>query len=137
MDEETKAAEAKKDAKKADKPPKPELPELPNYPNVSMVDAGREIVLAVEVPGFSRKDLTVGLNINSVALSGKKKPAVSQGKDKALLSELKYGMFNRMIKFSCDVDTRRSRVKAQVKNGMFTMTLRKKDYRKIKTVPVS
>ena len=102
-----------------------------------MVETGKEILLAAEVPGLSRKDINIGLNINSVSLSGKKKWVHPEGKDKALISEVKYGIFNRLIKFPCNVEIRKSRVNARVTNGLLTLSLLKKDYKKVKSIPVT
>jgi HSP20 family protein len=137
MDEETKAEQQKEKKEKKVKPPKPELPQLSNFPNISMVETGKAIMMAVEVPGFSRKDIKIGLNINSVSFSGKKQQILPEEKNKSLLSEVKHGVFNRLIKLPCDVDIRKSNVKARVKNGLLTMNLLKKDYKKVKSIPVT
>ena len=137
MDEEKKNEQQKVKKEKKVKPPKPELPELSNFPNISMVETGKEIMMAAEVPGFSRKDIKIGLNINSVSLSGKKQQILPEGKNKSLLSEVKHGVFNRVIKLPCDVDIRKNNVKASVKNGLLTMNLLKKDYKKVRSIQVS
>jgi HSP20 family protein len=137
MAEEVTKAEEKVKAEKKAKALKAPLPEMSNFPNVSVVETPKEIRIAAEVPGLTRKDIGIGLNINTVTLSGKRKAIVGADKNKPLVAEVQHGRFNRTIKLPSDVEIRRSRVKARVRDGLLTLSLLKKDYKRVKSISAS
>ena len=115
---------------------KPEMPKLADYPRVSMYENDKRILLAMEMPGLTRKDVTLNFNIRSVDVLGKKRNALPNKENEYKISELKYGIFSRKIELPHDIDVARSKVKAKIKNGLFLLDLKKKNYSKLKEAEI-
>jgi HSP20 family protein len=92
-------------------------------PALEMIEKDDSYRLTAELPGLSEKDVEINVADGVLIVSGEKREA-SEKKDKGLmLSERRYGAFERQIALPKDVDP--AAIKAQVKDGVLTVTLAK------------
>ena len=132
------AVQVKEEVKKESKQNriKPELKILTDFPLRNMVEEGKSIKITMELPGISKNEIKINYNIKSVTISGKKKFVLSKTDGNLIISEPKYGTFTRYIDLPCDVNVSKKTVKASINKGLFMLKLKKKNYNKLKTVPV-
>jgi HSP20 family protein len=92
------------------------------WPRANLADDGNQLVLSVEVPGFSERDVKLTLNQNVLTLSGERKVEVPEGysvhrRERADMS------FTRSFALPCRVNAEHTG--ATVKDGILTVTLEK------------
>lgn len=101
--------------------PVPGLAGVP-WPRTNMVDTGAELVLQVEVPGLSQKDLQISATQAGLTLSGARKADVPEGYA-VHRQERGQFQFSRNFTLPCKVDV--EKISATVKNGLLTVTMAK------------
>ncbi len=92
------------------------------YPRMNVHDTGATLVVRVEVPGLSDKDVTLSLNQDVLTLAGKRGADAPKGysvhrQERAALQ------FSRSVALPCKVDPEKAT--AAMKNGVLTVTLGK------------
>ena len=118
--------------KKAVKPPAPPLPKL--TPKVDLRENETEYFISMELPGLKKKNVKVELNVESVTINTKKKAPKSLKKEQNNTTELEYGIFERTITLPSTVNPKGAI--AKIRNGLFTIELPKKDYKKKRKIKV-
>ncbi len=105
------------------------------YPTYDMIDTKDEVVLFVELPGVGKNDFKLTVNNDILTISGEKRRVDMPEGASRLRNEITYGNFNRQIRLPYPVDA--DMIKAELRNGMLTIHLPKKEEVKPKEIPVS
>lgn len=104
-------------------------------PAIEIHDAGSELVLRAEIPGVDAKDLDIQVMRDRVLIRGEhryEKRSENQGQFR---SEFRYGSFQRLIPLSIKVQN--DQAKADLKDGILTLTLPKVEDERNKVFKVS
>jgi HSP20 family protein len=96
---------------------------LAPVPALDLVDDGKSYRLSAELPGLADKDIEISVADGVLSISGEKKEQEERKEKGFLLSERRYGVFERQIALPSDVDP--EGIKAQFKDGVLTVTLAK------------
>jgi HSP20 family protein len=94
-----------------------------------------DLVLRAELPGMSREDIAVTVENGTIVIAGEKKfdPAVKEEHYRRV--ERAYGTFHRSFTLPNTVDA--TKVSAEYKNGVLTITLPFKEEAKPRTINVA
>lgn len=98
------------------------MPPVARLPSVSLVDEGEAFTVQVEMPGVRKEDLDLMVAERAITVSGASKVEIGDGS--LLLAERPPVLFRRSIALPVDVHTTES--KAQLKDGVLTVRVRKK-----------
>jgi len=88
-----------------------------------MEDTDSDIVLKAELPGLESKDLDIQVTRDSVLISGEQRREQRSEEKGLFRSEFRYGKFQRIIPLPAQVQN--DQAKADLKNGILTLTLPK------------
>lgn len=101
----------------------PFAPEAPLMPAIELTAADGGYELCVELPGLEDKDIDVEVADGVLTVSGEKREQ-SEKKDKGyLLSERRYGSFQRQVTLPADVDA--NSIKAEFHKGVLKIEMKK------------
>jgi HSP20 family protein len=105
-------------------------------PRIDMSETDRELLVKVELPGMTEKEVEISIHGDILTIAGEKKQEKEQTEKGWYRMERQYGSFNRSIPLPCEVDCEKTQ--AQYKNGVVTVTMPKADKVKstTKTIPV-
>jgi len=105
-------------------------------PRVDMSETDKELVVKVDLPGMTEKDVTVSLNRDTLTISGEKKQEKEQNEKGWYRMEREYGSFTRTVALPYEIQS--DKVEALYKNGVLTIKLPKsaEDQRSAKSIPV-
>ena len=92
-------------------------------PTADLVDEGEAYRLSVELPGLKQEDIDIQYQEGTLTISGEKKEEGERTENGVIVSERRYGSFRRQMSLPSDVDT--DAIKAEYKDGVLTLTLRK------------
>jgi HSP20 family protein len=92
---------------------------------VNIRENEKEYILELVAPGFEKTDFTIGLENNSLTISGEKKSETENQQDKIIRKEYKYQSFKQTFTVDERIDT--GRIGANYVNGILTLTLPKKE----------
>jgi len=111
------------------------LGRMPTWPNIEVSESDNEIRVAAELPGLEEKDVEVVLEDNGLTIRGEKRAAMEDRERQ--FSERYYGRFERRIPLGFQADE--SKVTAQFKNGVLTVTVPKSEeaQRRTKRIPIA
>jgi len=90
---------------------------------MDLTETDDEIVVTAELPGVSPDDVEVHLNGDVLTVSGEKRSEEKHEQGSRHYTERSYGSFERTITLPTPVDP--EKVKAESKNGVVTIKLRK------------
>jgi HSP20 family protein len=96
--------------------------------------AGRDLILKAELPDMSREDIEVTVEHNTLRLSGTKKGLTDVKEEQYRRIERNYGSFSRSFTLPTTVDA--SKVSAEYKNGVLTITLPFREEARPRTINV-
>ena len=103
-------------------------------PQLDVVENENEYLVALELPGLGKDDVTITLVENKLTIEGEKKQ-VEKTEDKQLHRvERRYGKFQRQIQLPDLVD--QDKIDATFKDGILSITLPKSEKAKPKTISV-
>jgi len=85
-------------------------------PSADICECPEFVVVKIELPGVSVKDLKLGINGGNIIIEGEKKKVSETGKKKFHLVERAYGRFRRVININTAVNTHRA--EAVLKDGV-------------------
>ena len=97
--------------------------------------AGRDLVIKAEVPDMTREDIDVTVANDTLTLRGERKRPSDIKDDQFRRVERQYGAFTRSFTLPTTVDA--SRVTAEYKNGVLTVTLPFREDAKPRTITVN
>jgi HSP20 family protein len=97
------------------------------YPRVDVIDEDSAIFIEAEIPGLSKKDVSVDVKDNLLIISGgrmaKKDP--EKGEPRYILKELKRSSFQRSFTLTDQLDA--SKIEAHFDNGLLTIAIPKRE----------
>lgn len=99
------------------------LRSLAPVPALEMVDDKQSYRLTAELPGLADKDIDITVADGVLTISGEKREETERSEQGFMLSERRYGRFERQVTLPADVDP--EAIKAQFKDGVLTLTLAK------------
>jgi len=113
----------------------PDISKLGEWePSLDVTETKDAVVVKAELPGVEQKDIAVSMQDGVLTIKGEKE-AEKEEKDKRYHRiERSYGAFFRAIRLPAAVDA--TRVTADFKNGVLTVTLPKAPEAKGTTIPV-
>jgi HSP20 family protein len=94
------------------------------FPAVDVAENEREYRITVELPGLDEKDIEIALAGDTLAVRGEKKQEREEKKESYVLSERRYGSFERS--FPLPEDAEPEGIEARFRNGVLTLTLPKR-----------
>jgi HSP20 family protein len=104
-------------------------------PPVDIYDSGNhELVIKAELPDMKKEDIEITVENNSLTLRGEKKIDSELKEDNCHRIERTYGAFSRSFSLPATVDT--SKVTADYRNGVLTITLPTREEAKPKQIQV-
>jgi HSP20 family protein len=104
-------------------------------PAVDIFETGNhDLVLKAELPGMTREDIEVTVENSTLVLKGQKKFDADVKEENYRRVERTYGQFHRSFTLPSTVDT--SKVSADYKNGILTVTLPFREEAKPRTISV-
>ena len=104
------------------------------FPAADVLETDDALTLKFDVPGMEVKDLHVTVRDNALTIRGEKRTEYEKKDERRYRAERNFGAFSRTIPLPVPVDA--TNVKAQVKNGVLTVTLPKLEKAKDLEVPV-
>lgn len=96
-------------------------PEFTWKPAIEIKDTQDNVILRLELPGVSGKDLDIQVTREAVAIAGHRYD--NKAEDSLFGTEFRYGKFHRVIPLPVAVEN--DQVKAEFKDGILTLTLPK------------
>lgn len=103
-------------------------------PMVDIYETESDIHLDVELPGFKQEEIEIALDGGVLTISGERK--LEEHKDRNYhRAERNYGRFQRTFQLPTTVDD--EKVKAELKNGVLSITVPKRQEARRKQIPVS
>jgi HSP20 family protein len=97
--------------------------ERESYPKVDVVDTGDSLILEAEIPGLTKKDVSVELEDNILSISGVKRQEVKEGHT-IVRKEIKRSSFTRT--FDLEDGFEQSEIEADFKDGILLVKIPKK-----------
>jgi len=96
-----------------------------SYPKVDIIDYNDSIKIVSEIPGLSKKDITIEVKDGTLTISGKKatKGDSTDTKGTYIYKELKHSSFNRSFTLGDSLNT--EKVQAKFKDGILNVTIPK------------
>ena len=103
-----------------------------NWPRVEINDSENEVKIVAELPGMDQKDIDISVTDGLLTIKGEKQSETNG----TLYTERWHGQFQRSLPLGPDVDP--DQVNAEMKNGMLTVTAKKRPeaQRQVKRIPV-
>jgi HSP20 family protein len=92
-------------------------------PCIDICERGNEILIELELPGVSQKDITIWLHSNRIEVRGVKRENVIGRNITYLRFEREYGRFRRVIALPSAIAPERTR--ASLANGVLAISLKK------------
>ena len=98
---------------------------LSPVPALELASGDKEYRLTAELPGLSDADVEISVSDGILTLKGEKREAEEHKDDGYLMSERRYGKFERRLSLPDDVDS--DRIEAVFTKGVLTVTLPKSE----------
>ncbi|MBX9692626.1 MAG: Hsp20/alpha crystallin family protein [Cyanobacteria bacterium] len=92
-------------------------------PRIDMSETDKEILVKVELPGMTEKDVDVSISNDRITISGEKKQEREESEKGWYRMERQYGSFRRSIPLPYETDE--DKAEAFYKNGVLTIKLPK------------
>ena len=105
----------------------------PWTPPVDILETENELLLKMDVPDISMKDVDIRLENDTLTIKGDRRFEEPQGKGYHRI-ERSYGTFARSFSLPNTVDT--EKVRADYRNGVLTITLPKKEVARPRSIKV-
>ena len=104
-------------------------------PSTDIHDLQDRLVIKTDLPGLEKNDIDVSIQGNTLFIRGEKKHEDKVQDSGFIRSERYFGHFERALPLSNDIET--SKIDAQYKNGVLTVTIPKKEEAKPKQITVN
>ena len=104
--------------------PQHDLPVLSTWsPATDVQETDTDLLVHVELPGLSKKDIKVNMDNGVLAIQGEKSHVAEEKENRFHVSERTYGRFARSFTLPAEVNA--EKIKAGFENGVLTLTLPK------------
>jgi HSP20 family protein len=104
------------------------------YPPVDIRVEEDQLVLAAELPGVSREDLSLDVEGRHLTIRGEKPAPAEQEGDVSVHRERRFGSFERTFELGFEVD--RDKIEASCRDGVLTVKLPKAEAAKPRKIEV-
>lgn len=101
---------------------------------LDLTETEDEVLVKAEVPGIDPEDLEIRLHGDVLTVSGEKSEETERTEGSRHVSERVFGSFQRTLQLPVTVDP--EKVKAESKNGVVTITLKKSEAAKSRRIDV-
>jgi len=105
-----------------------------SFPAADVYQDKDNVIVTAEVPGLEQKDVELSITGNTITLKGEKKQESEVKENSYHRVERSYGSFQRVIELPCEVNA--DKAKANLTNGVLTVTLPKSEAHKPKQVTI-
>ena len=105
-----------------------------SYPKVDVKDHLDRITIEAEIPGLTKKDVSVDLEERVLTISGNKREDVQEESVRYIRKELKRSSFRRSFKLGDNLKD--TDIQADFDNGLLTVTVPKREEEKPKKVKI-
>ena len=102
-------------------------------PRVNVVEESERVVIAAELPGVAKSDLALEVKDGELTLTGKRRTAPREGH--YIMRERAFADFRRVFALTNAIDP--TRIDAEMKDGLLTVTLPKTDRVKPRKINVN
>ncbi len=92
-------------------------------PAMEMHEEDKAYRLTAELPGMAVADIDISVADGKLRISGEKKEATESKKNGTMISERRYGAFERRVSLPADADAKG--IKASFKDGILTVSIKK------------
>lgn len=92
-------------------------------PAIDFKETEQELILKVELPGIEAKDVDIQVSDNLISIAGERQEEKHHKEKGGYWTELSYGQFQRIVPLPMAID--KNNVKADLKNGLLTLSLPK------------
>lgn len=93
------------------------------WPRVNLYDAGAELVVRAELPGFAEKDVSISVEQSTLTISGERRIDVPEGYGVHRQERGETTTFSRMFTLPCRVDA--DKAEAKLAHGVLELKLPK------------
>lgn len=109
--------------------------ELLLRPAIEVAETDKEYRITAELPGLDEKDIEVLVQDDMLTIKGEKREAHEEKKEGSVVSERRYGTFQRSLRLPGGVE--RDKVAANMKKGVLSVVLPKSKEAQAKTRKVA
>lgn len=109
--------------------------DLALQPAADISESDAEITVKLQVPGVGKEDLKVTATDDSLTVRGETRKETDTNEKNVHRQEIRYGAFQRTMALPADVDPAGTR--AELENGVLTVTLPKAAQSKAKRIDVA
>lgn len=103
-------------------------------PNTDMVETDNEYIITVDLPGIPKEEVNISFKDNRLTISGERKKEDTEEKENYMRRERYFGSFLRS--FTLPNAVKEEDIKAKYNDGVLSVTIRKAEESKPKTVKV-
>lgn len=103
-------------------------------PRIDIKETEENLVVKAELPGMTKKDISVDLKDSVLTISGEKKTEKSDEKAKFHRTEIIYGSFSKS--FHVPMHVKYDQVQAKFKDGILNITIPKDESEKVKQIAI-
>lgn len=103
-------------------------------PDTDMMETEKEFVVAVDLPGFQKKDININYEDNRLIIKGTRKEETKDEQKDYLHRERYFGEFVRSLTLPTKI--KEDKIKASFKDGVLTVTAPKVEVSKPKMVAI-
>jgi HSP20 family protein len=103
-------------------------------PAMDVSENEKRYTITVEIPGVKREDVQVELEDGVLTIRGEKSSEREEKKERSRYAERSYGSFRRSFRLPSDADA--EQLEAAFKDGVLTITLRKTEQAKPRTIAI-
>ena len=103
-------------------------------PRVDVIEHDKEYVVALELPGVSREDISVTIETDYLKIRGEKKVEHEESRDNGWRGERAYGSFSRSFRLGDGVD--RDKISSDFREGVLNVTVPKSKDSVKKTIEI-
>jgi len=96
-----------------------------NFPSVNVSENEKEFQVEVSAAGFSKEEIAIAVEENTLTLSGEKKTEEAKEEKRYSRKEFSFANFNRSFTLPENID--QEKIAAKFENGIISITLPKKD----------
>lgn len=100
-------------------------------PAVELNQQNGNYQVKAELPGVKKEDIDIEVGEDTVTIKAETKKEEEEKKENVYRSEIRYGKFKRILELPSNIDS--SRVSAEFKDGILTITLPRTEEEKEKT----
>lgn len=104
-------------------------------PALDIMEDEKNLVIKVDTPGMSQKDISVEIQDDQLIIKGERKEEEEIKKKNVYISERRYGSFMRRIRLPEYVQPEKAQ--AKIKDGVLTVSIPKKEEAKKKSISVN